>query len=64
MRKAIFAGLVLLLLAGSLAAQQAMDNDSIIKLVQAGLSEDLIISTINASPGKFDTSAAGLIALT
>jgi hypothetical protein len=40
-----------------------MNNDSVIKLVKAGLSDDLIVSTINASPGAFDTSANGLIAL-
>jgi hypothetical protein len=46
-----------------LAAQQALNNDSVIKLVRAGLSDDLIISTINASPGIFDTSVDGIIAL-
>jgi len=44
-------------------AQQAHNNDSIIKLVKAGLSEDLIVTTINASPGSYDTSADGIIAL-
>lgn len=46
-----------------LPAQQAMNNDSVIKLVKAGLSEDLIVSTINGSPAAYDTSADGLIAL-
>lgn len=46
-----------------LAAQQTLNNDSIEKLVKAGLSEDLIVSTVNASPGTYDTSADGLIAL-
>lgn len=46
-----------------LAAQQALNNDSVIKLVKAGLSEDLVVSTINASPGVYDTSADSLIAL-
>jgi hypothetical protein len=46
-----------------LFAQQAMNNDAIIKLAKAGLSEDVIITTINASPGTYDTSATGLIAL-
>ena len=44
-------------------AQQALNNDSVIKLVKAGLSDDLIVSTINASPGTYDTSVEGLIAL-
>jgi len=64
MRKALISGLVLLLLTGTLVAQQVMNNDSISQLVKAGLSEDLIISTINASSGDYDISAAGLIALT
>src|ERR1700738_862971 len=62
MRKATFAGL-LLLLASVLVAQQTLNNDAVIKLIKAGLSEDLILTTINASPGNYDTSAKGLIAL-
>jgi hypothetical protein len=44
-------------------AQQALNNDAIIKLVKAGLSDDLIITTINAQPGNYDASTDGLIAL-
>jgi hypothetical protein len=55
--------LVLLLFCPVLFAQQALDNQSVIKLVKAGLSEDLIVTTINSSPGTYDTSANGLIAL-
>jgi hypothetical protein len=62
MRKAILACIVLLLGSG-LLAQQALDNQSVTKLVKAGLSEDLIVTTINSSPGTYDTSANGLIAL-
>jgi hypothetical protein len=62
MRKAILASVVLLLGSG-LLAQQALDNQSVTKLVKAGLSEDLIVTTINLSPGTYDTSANGLIAL-
>ena len=46
-----------------IAAQQAMDNASVLKLVKAGLADDLIVNTINASPGKYDTSADALFAL-
>lgn len=46
-----------------LAAQQALNNVSVIKLVKAGLSDDLIVSTINASPGTYDVSTDGLSAL-
>ena len=42
---------------------QTMNNDAVIKLSKAGLSDDLIVSTINAEPGTYDTSVNGLIAL-
>jgi hypothetical protein len=44
-------------------AQQTMNNDAVIKLVKAGLSDDLIVSTINSQPGTYNTSTDGLIAL-
>ena len=62
MRKS-FLALLFVVMCSFLTAQQAIDNDSVIKLVRAGLSDDLIVSTINASPGAFDTSATALIAL-
>ena len=43
--------------------EQALNNDSIIKMVNAQLSEKVIITTINASPGAYDTSPDALIAL-
>jgi len=46
-----------------LLAQTALNNDSVIKLIKAGLSDDLIVSTVNAAPGSYDVSADGLIAL-
>lgn len=62
MRKSVLA--VLFLAACSfLAAQQTLNNDSIIKMVKAGLSDDLIIATISAQPAGFDVSTDGLIAL-
>jgi hypothetical protein len=61
-RKIILAFL-LLAICPLLFAQQALNNDSVIKLVKAELSDDLIVSTINASAGSYDTSADGLIAL-
>jgi hypothetical protein len=53
----------LLLLSSALFAQETITNDSVIKMVKAGLSQDLIVSTINSSAGKFDTSTNALIAL-
>lgn len=62
MRRA-FLALIFLAICTLMAAQEALNNDAVIKLVKAGLSDDLIVDTINASPGKYDTSADGLIAL-
>src|ERR1035437_1944660 len=62
MRKYFFA-VVFLAICPLAFAQQALNNDSIIKLVKAGLSDDLIVTTINAQPGNYDTSTDGLIAL-
>lgn len=44
-------------------AQQSMSNDSVIKMVKAGLSDDVVVSTINASPGQYMTTPDALIAL-
>ena len=52
-----------LLLSPFLIAQENLNNDSVVKLIKAGLSEDLIITTINYSPGTYDTSVDGLIAM-
>jgi hypothetical protein len=43
--------------------QQTLNNDSVINLMKAGFSEDVIISAINRSLGAYDTSVDGLIAL-
>jgi hypothetical protein len=40
-----------------------LNNDAVIKLVKAGLSDDLIVAAINTQPGSYDTSTDGLIAL-
>lgn len=62
MRKWMFV-VAALVLCPVLYAQQAMNNEAVVKLVKAGLSDDLIVSTINGSPGSYDTSVDGLIAL-
>jgi len=61
-RKSILA-FVFLALCPLLYAQQALNNDAVIKLVKAGLSDDLIVTTINSAPGSYNTSVDGLIAL-
>jgi hypothetical protein len=62
MRKC-FLAVVFLAFCPLLFAQQALDNDAVVKLIKAGLSDDLIVNTINLSPGNYDTTANGLIAL-
>lgn len=62
MRKGILA-FCFLLASPILLAQKPQDNSSIIKLLKAGISDDLIVSTVNTSPGYYDTSANGLILL-
>jgi hypothetical protein len=44
-------------------AQQTLNNDSIIKMVKAGLSDEVILATINSSGGQYSTSPDALIAL-
>jgi hypothetical protein len=46
-----------------LLGQQTMNNESVVNLMKAGFSEDVIISAINRSQGAYDTSVDGLIAL-
>ena len=46
-----------------LLGQQTLNNESVVNLMKAGFSEDVIISAINRSPGAYDTSVDGLIAL-
>jgi hypothetical protein len=61
-RKNVLA-ILFLAISSVLVAQQALNNDAVVKLVKAGLSDDLIVSTITAQPGTYDTSTDGLIAL-
>ena len=62
MRKC-FLTLLFLAFCSLLVGQQTLNNDAVIKLVKARLSDDLIVATINAQPGNYDTSTEGLIAL-
>ncbi len=62
MRKRLPA-LALLAISSLLFAQEELNNAAVIKLLKAGLSDDLIVTTIDASPGKYDTSADALTAL-
>jgi hypothetical protein len=47
----------------SLFAQQPMTNDSVLKLVKAGMGDDTIVSMINTQPSAFSLATDDLIAL-
>lgn len=59
----LFMGLFLLCTATPVFAQQTLNNDAIVKMVKAGLSDSVVIATIQASPGQYDTSTDALVAL-
>jgi len=44
-------------------AQQNLDNDAILKLLKAGLSETVIVGMVKNQPGKYSTSADDVINL-
>jgi len=43
--------------------QTALNNDAIIKMVKAGLGDDIVLTTVKAQPGNYSTDADSLIAL-
>ena len=45
------------------AASASMTNDSVVRMVKAGLSDDLIVDTIQNQPGQFQTDPDAMIAL-
>lgn len=49
--------------ATAVLAQQSLNNDAVLKMHAAGLSDDIIASSISAQPGSYTTSADDLIAL-
>jgi hypothetical protein len=63
MRKIFWAALLSAAFCPLLSAQQSLNNDSIIKMTKAGLSDEIIVSTINASTGTYSTTPDDLVAL-
>jgi hypothetical protein len=57
------AAIFFLAIASLLAAQQTLNNDGVIKMTKAGISEEVIASAVSSSPGSYDTSADALVAL-
>lgn len=58
-----FKNLILLSITFALLAQEAMNNDGVIKLVKSGMTEDLIINVIQQQPGMYSLGANDLVAL-
>jgi hypothetical protein len=52
-----------LLVAGLALAQQTLNNDSVLKLVKAGMGDDLIVNMINTQPGAYSVTTDDLIFL-
>ena len=44
-------------------SQATLTNDSIMKMVKAGLGEDIVLSSVHSQPGRYSTGADDLIAL-
>lgn len=51
------------LLLSALYAQQPLTNDTLVKLTQAGIGDDIIVSMINRQPGKYDAAGPGIASL-
>ncbi len=51
------------LAATPLFAQQSLDDDAVLKMMKGGLSDDLIVQTIKASPGQYATTPDDLMRL-
>jgi hypothetical protein len=54
---------LLVLAAASAKAQSALDNDSIVKMSKAGLSDDVIVSMIKTQPGAYTVNPDAVIQL-
>jgi len=51
------------MLATGAFGQTMMNNEAVLKMVKAGLSDDLVVSSIKSQPGAFTTTPDDLIAL-
>jgi hypothetical protein len=60
MRKLPLLCFALVLICPILPAQQTLDNDAVVRLAESGLSDDLLIAKIKASPGNYDISMYAL----
>ena len=52
-----------LLLVGTLALCQTLDNDAVLRMVKAGLGPDVIVTMVQTQPGNYKVGADEMIAL-
>ncbi len=52
-----------LLILGASFAQESLDNDSVMKLVRAGLSEDAVVRIVETQPGNYSTGPDDLVSM-
>jgi hypothetical protein len=57
------AAVAVVLLVGTAFAQSELNNDSILKMIKAGLGEDVIVSMIKSQPGKYQVDPDSVIQL-
>lgn len=63
MRESFLAWILTVVLGVLAFGQTPLTNDTIVKMVKAGLGDDVVISTITSQPAKFATTPDDLIAL-
>ena len=61
--RAIRIAFLSLALAATAAAQQQLDNTTVVKMSKAGLSPEIVAASVNGQPGHYDISPDALIAL-
>src|SRR6266851_3067109 len=55
--------LVIGLFCAALCAQESLTNETVLKLVKAGIGEDTIVGMVNQQPGKYSLTADDIVAL-
>jgi hypothetical protein len=63
MRQSSFLLLFSMLIFATLFAQEPLNNDSVIKLVKSGLSEDRVASIVQTQPGNYSLGTEEIVSL-
>jgi hypothetical protein len=62
-KKMHWAVIAFMFVAGMALAQTILDNDGIVKMVKAGLGDDVIVSMISAQPGNYTVTPDAMVQL-